>query len=260
MCIAGQGPSEVFCQDCSSTGLCVLQALQDQHSSSLTHDKSITVIVPWSGSTLWLVAALGESTACHESSQSNWDDWSLGTTSDNDICIPVTDVVCCCHKGIIGSGTGSGDGVIWTHQPLIDGQQSSTHVSDGIWDKERTHLLISFLHQVGHSVLENLESSHTGTDEHADSRLVKLLVPFWVSFLLNTSVTESLLTGHHGVREAVIISTSILLVNQTLIVKILDLGGEVGWEFGCIKASNVIHTRYTFKQLIVIGVIVISKH
>lgn len=122
-----------------------------QPALSVTYCVHIAPCCVSPGGLLGLVVACGQSAAGNEATQADGDDGSLRATHNHDIGITVADVVGSSHEGVVGGGAGGGDGVVGAHEALVDGQQSATHVGDGIGDEEGGDLLVALLHQVDHT-------------------------------------------------------------------------------------------------------------
>ena len=71
----------------------MLQLLQYEAGSTLTHDESVTAGAEWATGVLGIIIACAQRMHGIETTHSTGDDGSLGTSADNHICLTQTDEV-----------------------------------------------------------------------------------------------------------------------------------------------------------------------
>ena len=108
--------------------------------------------------------------------------------------------------------------------------------------------------------MEHLEPPHARSNKNTDAGLVELLMGFRVSLLLDSSIPECLLGRHHGVGQAIVVPPGVLLVDQSLVIKVLDLSCERRGELRRVETGDGVDSRDSVQELVVVMVVVVAEH
>ena len=161
--ITGGTISDYLCQNVCSSCLCVFQILQNNHTSALAHDKSITVFVKGNGATLRILTS-GQSSQCCESSYTDGADTALGSACQHYVCITGLDASVSLTNRMRSGCTGSYYVKTLTFQAISDGNISCCHIGNHHGHHQRIHTIRSFFYQFGILFFHYLKTSDTGTD------------------------------------------------------------------------------------------------
>ncbi|KAJ0951564.1 hypothetical protein HanPSC8_Chr02g0061611 [Helianthus annuus] len=70
-------------------------------TGTFTHDKTISVYIPWSRSRLWVIISLRKGPARHKTTQTNRNNGSFSATSNHHVSFPSSNMICSSIKAII---------------------------------------------------------------------------------------------------------------------------------------------------------------
>mmetsp|Transcript_52269 Transcript_52269/g.87215 ORF Transcript_52269/g.87215 Transcript_52269/m.87215 type:complete len:439 (+) Transcript_52269:970-2286(+) len=255
------GATKIFSNDRCTTCLGMLLRLQHQNSCPLPHDEPIARLIPGARSRLKVVVILGQSPAGHEPTQAHRADGGLCTSCNHYVCPAAADVVCGVMKAVICRGTCGGNRVVGTHESLLNCHQRAAHVGIGVGNGERTEGLDALLSAQGSDVgLHGVESTHPRANQDPDFGFVELLPCLWIGSLLDASLHQSFLSGHHCISDDIIVLAIKLFRDQPLGTEICNLSREFCGELLGVKLVNQFDTTFPVTQTRIIFVHVVAKH
>ena len=114
----------------------MLEFLDDDHSGTFAHDKSITVFIKWTGSPFGLVIAGAESFHVRESAKTHRQDGRLGTTADEAVSIAEFDDPPCFTDAMVG-GRARGDDAMFGPETKFHGNDAAGDVGNHHRNGER---------------------------------------------------------------------------------------------------------------------------
>mmetsp|Transcript_12588 Transcript_12588/g.22877 ORF Transcript_12588/g.22877 Transcript_12588/m.22877 type:complete len:450 (-) Transcript_12588:354-1703(-) len=257
--IAGDGTTQILADDVGTTSLGMLQLLQDQNTSPLSHHEPITVLVPWPGGARGVLVVLGQGAAGHEAAQPDRADGALRAPGDHDFGAAIADVVCGRTEGVVGAGAGSGNGVVGAHEALLDSHKGASHVGDGVRDHKGAHGADAPLVQGVDPRLQGAQTAHTGPNEHSDPGFVQLLVGIGVLLLLDSCLTHGLFGSNDGVADGLIILLVGLGWDQALTAEVSELSRELRGELLRVELVDHLDAALALQKRVVVLIHIVSK-
>ena len=134
--VAGDGAAEVLGVDARAAVERGLEGLEHEEAGALAHDETVAVLIPGAGGGGEVVVVGGERSAGDEAAETHGDDGRLDAARDHDVRLALADVVGGGVEGVVRGRARGGDGVVGSHEPLLDGEERAAHVGDGVRDEE----------------------------------------------------------------------------------------------------------------------------
>src|SRR5690606_9066758 len=117
----------------------MLVFFQHQHPGTVTKHKTITIFVPGTTCSLWIVVARGQCPCGRKASQAHRRCRHLCATGDHYISIAILNRPSGKSNAVSTCCTGGGDSDIRTAHPVHNGEIARNHINNGAWYKERRH-------------------------------------------------------------------------------------------------------------------------
>mmetsp|Transcript_8765 Transcript_8765/g.26352 ORF Transcript_8765/g.26352 Transcript_8765/m.26352 type:complete len:261 (-) Transcript_8765:142-924(-) len=199
MCITRLRATEVLCVDFCSSGLCMLQALEDEQSTPLPHHEAIALLIPRSARLLGLVVSGGDCATGDETAKSHRNNRRLRASRQHEVSLAVHDV----HRRVvdckIACCTGGGQGVVWPHEAELDCKKATAHVRDRVGNEERRDPGVAPSSEGFRTSGVHRHAAHATSAQNAAPALVERL--FGVRALCETGILKGLFSTYDRVNQ-----------------------------------------------------------
>ncbi len=148
----------------------VVEVLQDEHRTPLSHHESVAVGVEGPRRTLRVVVARGESPGLGECGDAEGRDRGLGSAGDHHVGGATTDQLGTVADGVGGSRAGGDDARDRSQQIVLDRSQPGRHVGDDTRDTGGAHPIRAALVEDGYLLDERAHPTEARPDHHAGPR------------------------------------------------------------------------------------------
>ena len=230
-CICAHAITYDFAVNFGSTLFGVLVFFKHQHTSTLTQNKTIAVLVPWATCCSRVIVAGGKCTHGSKTTDSQRRNSGFSTAGHHDICIAILDDTGGLSNGMCACGARGDHCNIRPFQTVHDGHVTRDHVDDATGYEKWGNPAIAFVDQIGVRVLDHWQTANARTNADPDS--------FGILFGdFQPRVFEGLNTRSQAIMDKSIHPRGFLTRNVFGDVKPFDLSGNFCSQGFCFKAGN----------------------